>query len=56
MQIHHFLMYCNEWSCNNEIKSGGSVERRASTVIERLRNLGSTPDAVARRCVLGKDT
>jgi len=22
----------------------------------RLRNLGSTPDAVARRCVLGKDT
>jgi len=29
------------------------VERRA--VIERLRNLGSTPDAVARRCVLGKD-
>jgi len=25
-------------------------------VIERLRNLGSTPDAVVRRCVLGKDT
>jgi len=22
----------------------------------RVRNLGSTPDAVARRCVLGKDT
>jgi len=25
-------------------------------VIERLRNLCSVPDAVARRCVLGKDT
>jgi len=25
-------------------------------VIERLQNLGATPDAVARRCVLGKDT
>jgi len=25
-------------------------------VIERLRNLGPTPDAVARSCVLGKHT
>jgi len=28
----------------------------AAVVIERYRNLSSTPDAVARRCVLGKDT
>jgi len=35
--------------------SGGSVARlSAGLVIERLQNLGSTPDAVARRCVLGK--
>jgi len=27
--------------------------RDAGLVIERLRNFGSTPDAVARRCVLG---
>jgi len=32
-----------------------SVGRGAGLVIERLRNLDSTPDAVARRCVLGKD-
>jgi len=25
-------------------------------VIDRLRNLGSTPDLIARRCVLGNDT
>jgi len=31
-----------------------SVRRGAGLAIERLRNLGS--DAVARRCVLGKDT
>jgi len=35
---------------------GGSVSRGAGLVIERLQNLGSTSDAVARRCVLGKDT
>jgi len=33
-----------------------SVGRCAGLVIERLQNLGLTPDAVARRCVLGKDT
>jgi len=33
-----------------------SVGRGAGLVIERLQNLGSTPDAVAHRCVLGKDT
>jgi len=33
-----------------------SVGRGAGLIIERLRNLGSTSDAVARRYVLGKDT
>jgi len=33
-----------------------SVGRGIGLVIKRLRNLGSTPDAVARRCVLVKDT
>jgi len=28
----------------------------AQLVIEKLQNLGSTPDAVARRCFLEKDT
>jgi len=28
----------------------------AGIIIERLRNLGSTPDVVARRCVFEKDT
>jgi len=28
----------------------------AKLVIDRLRNLASTPNAVVRRCVLGKDT
>jgi len=32
------------------------VGRGAGLVIERLRNFGSTPDAVARRCVFEKDT
>jgi len=32
-----------------------SVVRGTGLVIWRLRNLGSTPDAVARRCVLGKE-
>jgi len=31
-----------------------SVGRGAGLVIERLQNFGSIPDAVARRCVLGK--
>jgi len=40
----------------------GSAELHVScksvglVVIERLRNLGSIPDAVAHRCILGKDT
>jgi len=34
----------------------GSVGRGAGLVIERLRNLTSTPHAAASRCVLGKDT
>jgi len=34
----------------------GSVGRGAGLVIERLRNLDFTPDEVARRYVLGKDT
>jgi len=33
-----------------------SVGRGAGLVIERLQNLGSTSDAVARLCVPGKDT
>jgi len=32
------------------------VEESAGLVIKSLRNLGSTPDVVARRCVLGKGT
>jgi len=41
---------------NNNTRRRGSDGRGAGLVIEKLRNLGSTPDAVARRCVLGKDT
>jgi len=39
-------------------ENGGGVAlgRGAGLVIERLRNLGSSPDAVARRCVLWRDT
>jgi len=36
--------------------TAGSVGRGIGLVIERLQNLGLTPDAVARHCVLGKDT
>jgi len=32
------------------------VGRGAGLVIGKIRNLGSTPDAVTRYCVLGKDT
>jgi len=46
---------------NFSIFSGGGVAqlvlgRGAGLVIERLRNLSSTSDAVAHRCVFGKDT
>jgi len=40
----------------NSRRQRGSVGIGAGLVIVRLRNLGSTPDAVARRCVFGKDT
>jgi len=32
----------------------GSVDKGAKLVIERLQNLGLTPDVVACHCVLGK--
>jgi len=39
-----------------KLKNKQSLKFNAGLVIERLRNFGSTSDAVARRCVLGKDT
>jgi len=40
------------------VSNGGGVPQLvdAGLVIERLRNVGSTHDTVARRCLLGKDT
>jgi len=52
---HHYL----GTFCGQEGLIGGGVAqliRGTGLVIKRLRNLGSTPDAVARRCVLEKDT
>jgi len=40
---------------NNFWRQRGSVDRDAGRVIERLRNLSSTSDAAARRCILGSD-
>jgi len=45
-------LFQNKWI----IGGVAPVGRDAGLVIKRLRNLSSTPDAVARRCVLGKDT
>jgi len=39
------------------MKSGGAAQLgKRWLVIESLRNLGLIPDAVVRRCALGKDT
>jgi len=34
----------------------GSVKERRLVIERLLRNLGSIPDAMARRCVLGNET
>jgi len=39
-----------------QLAKSGSVDRGTGLVIEWLQNVGSAPDVVARRCVLGKDT
>jgi len=48
---------CQIWCfCMNFNQTVQIRTLRPRLLIERLWNVGSTPDAVARRCVLGKDT
>jgi len=52
----HLTVQRSLFSVSRWRQRGLVIGRGAGLVIERLRNLGSTPDAVSRRCVLGKDT